>query len=129
MAFVLPTFNLTANIWHYATWVGNFPTTIPTPDATTLCNLAVGRRMAGGFIEGAWMLCPAGTDIRDEQNELRNSAHGDIVEIPAGSGKYYGVLESDDAGRGFANEHRVGWLTKATPFNVLLPPMPSYPYP
>jgi hypothetical protein len=129
MAFTLPTFNLTANVWHYATWFGNFPTTIPAPDLVIACNLAVGKRQAGGFISSMWLLCPALTDIRDEIHERFIPSHGDIVEVPAGSGRYYGVAEMDDAGKGFANEHRVAQLTLGTPFTPVLPAWPHYPYP
>ena len=129
MAFTLPTFNLTCNIWHYATYVGNFPTVIPVADATALCNLALGKRITNGDqTTEMWLLLPALTDIRGEENEILNASHGDIVEVPQGSGRYYGVYRVDDSGKGFANEHRFGKLTIQNPFKVLLPAWPL-PYP
>src|SRR5262245_12597888 len=124
MAYVLPTFNLTVNVWHYATWFGNFPTTIPAADATFVENLALVKLHARSFVIPIYLLCPALTDVRDEVHELRNSAHGDIVEVPAGSGRYYGVTQCDDIGKGFSNEHRCAMLTQAAPFNVVLPAWP-----
>jgi hypothetical protein len=129
MAYTLPTFNLTLNGWQYATYVGNFPSIIPAADYTSTCNLALGKRIATAD-QGVdmWLLLPAFTDIRGEINEALNSSHGDIVEVPAGSGRYYGVSYVDDAGKGFANEHRIARLTIISPFKVLLPAWPL-PYP
>lgn len=128
MAFTPPTYNLTVNIWHYATWFGNFPTTIPVADLTSLANLAVGRRTTAHDIDYMWLLLPPLTDIRDELHESNNSSHGDIVEVPAGSGRYYGVIATDDAGKGFSNEHRVAAIGYVSPFRAVLPAWPV-PYP
>ena len=128
MPFTLPTFNLTANIWHYATWFGNFPTVIPAPDATTLCNLAVGRRVSGSTNIDMWLLMPIGTDIRDKQKAPTASPQPDIVEVPAGSGRYYMVQTVDDAGKGFANEHRVATINGDVAAFPVLPEWPE-PYP
>lgn len=106
MAFTLPEFNLTANIHSVAGGVNTFR-------LDSLCNLAFGRRVLimegrgvnnGGMLAaGAQILFPAGTDVRD------NSCGGDndIIECPAGSGRWYIVMGVDDAGKGFPNEHRV----------------------
>jgi hypothetical protein len=115
MAFVLPNFNLTCNIHSVVAGVHTFRLGSP-------CNLALGRRT--GLILGAGvqdngfdaltpsLLLPALTDIRD------SSCGGemDIVEVPAGTGRWYLVAGVDDIGKGFANEHRVATLFKTWGF-------------
>lgn len=99
VAYVLPTFNLFCNIWHP-------PVVVPPvgpPTLTVMCNLALGRRTAEDAVGpplGMWLLLPALTDIRV----------GSVCEVPALSGRWYKVIGVDDAGKGFANEHRVGLL-------------------
>jgi hypothetical protein len=126
MAYVLPTFNLTINVWHYATYFGNFPTVIPTPDFTVAANLALGRRINQAFNQNMWLLLPPLTDIRDGIKNVPLTPHGDYVEVPAGSGRYYAVLEVDDIGKGFANEHRCAVIE----FNkTSFPTLPDWPEP
>lgn len=115
MSFTLPTFNLTCNIFTGGGGTHVFRLAVA-------CNLAIGRRTiqlltpqsAGGA--GAFpttqLLLPAGTDVRDESC----GGTSDLVEVPAGSGRFYGVLGVDDAGKGFTNEHRVALLGKAWNF-------------
>jgi hypothetical protein len=52
------------------------------------------------------ILLPAGSDIRAQWNGL----NPDMVEIPAGSKRFYSVANVDDIGKGFANEHRIAWV-------------------
>lgn len=107
MAYTLPTFNLTCNIY---TTTGTWPA---TPRLSSLCNLALGRRVEShGFVSGSLnmaLLLPAGTDIR--AGPVPNPPGNDTVEVPAGSGRTYAVLAVDDIGKGFPNEHRVAILT------------------
>jgi hypothetical protein len=49
------------------------------------------------------LLLPAGTDIRGTQDTVGC----DIVEVPAGTGRYYWSLTVDDIGKGWPNEHRI----------------------
>lgn len=125
MAFVVPQFPISCNIWHYATWFGNFPTTIPAPDVVSLCNLALGKRISPSSAFSMWLLLPALTDIRDG-HKAPTSGNGDCVEVPAGSGRYYFVEDVDDAGKGFSNEHRVAAITHDA---VSLPFLPEWPVP
>jgi len=113
VAFTLPTFNLTCNIHTTAAGTNTFR-------LTSDCNLALGRRvtmLSGGFgtvapgnMYGAvpTLLFPALTDVRD------SSCGGgqDIIECPAGSGRWYTVELVDDIGKGFANEHRYAIVAK-----------------
>lgn len=104
MPFTTPTFNLPANIfrnWNYNA-TGLNPTVI---NATAFCNLQLGRKVqsyTGGF---HYALFPLLTDVRSW--EFYPDGHGDVVEIPAGSGRFYVVTWVDDAAKGFTNEHRV----------------------
>jgi hypothetical protein len=107
MGFMPPTFNLTANIWRYLTPVGN------PPDATTPCNLSntraresVGYVIATSrlqYVPQTELLVPKLTDLRG----YSTTNTGDCVEVPAGSGRFYGVLWVDDVGKGFTNEYRI----------------------
>jgi hypothetical protein len=75
----------------------------------------------------AYLLFPAFTDVRD-LNCVQ--VENDIVEVPSGSGRWYGVLLVDDVGKGFSNEHRYAAVAKiserqnATDFPGLFWPTP-----
>lgn len=113
MPFRLPTFNLTANIWRYPSTMRNYA----TPDVVTLCNLTPGRRSFLGITTPSIttpaprllmeLLCPALTDIRPSLNV---NPSWDLVEVPAGTFRWYSVVAVDDIGKGFANEHRIALL-------------------
>lgn len=115
MAFTLPDFNITCNVHGVVGGVHTFR-------LSSACNLAVGKRViwpvgAGSQTGGssalmAQLLLPPGTDVRD------SSCGGqmDIVEVPAGSGRWYIVVGVDDFGKGFANEHRCAVLFKTWGF-------------
>jgi len=80
---------------------------------------------AGSAVDGMTLLCSAGTDIRDHHctgNPI------DMVEAPAGSGRWYVVYEVDDIAKGFANEYRWAALQKYTNFPVIAN-MPDWPAP
>lgn len=49
-----------------------------------------------------FLLLPKGTDIRSTVCGVAP----DVVEVPAGTGRYYSVEMVDDVARGFANEYR-----------------------
>lgn len=111
MAFTLPDFNLSCDVYTgpWLTKVFRF---------SVSCNLAIGKRSA--FFSTDWgagapgvhplptLLFPAGTDVRDASC----TGTQDIVEVPAGSGRWYQVLGVDDSGKGFANEHRFAHVSK-----------------
>lgn len=132
MGFTLPTFNLICNIWRNGNPVSN------PPDVVSLCNLALGRRHGGWiandladntFNGNMWLLLPPGTDIRDS-----SSAGGkDVVEVGSGTGRLYDCQYVDDAGGGFANEHRIAVLNKhglwPDPIprpGAIVPPIPPF---
>jgi hypothetical protein len=112
MAFTLPAFNLAVNLWR----VGDPP--IPAPSTRTfMANLARGNRHVitgylGDFgqnpILEMMLLCPKLTDIRPYVSGFFN----DLVEVPAGSGRYYVVFSVDDCAKGFANEYRCALLIR-----------------
>jgi hypothetical protein len=116
MAYRLPTFNLACNIGPSANGAFTWP---PAPYvgaprlADVPCALVFGRRVnvasTGGTgdrgypIQCMSLLLDTDTDVRSSQ-----SVDGvpDVVEVPAGSGRWYGVFVVDDIGKGYANEHR-----------------------
>lgn len=95
MAYTIPTFNLTVNIWHPP----QVTPPIGLPQVVVLGNLTPGKRhqwgttLVGGY---TYILLPALTDIRITG----------VAEIPAGSGRYYKIGGVEDLGKGFPNEHR-----------------------
>lgn len=116
MSYILPTFNLTCNIFRPdADNVAAVPTT-PPRIAGQACQLTYGRRVnvassggtgaAGIPIKGMDLLLPPRVDIRGPQDTISF----DMVEAPAGSGRWYWVYYVDDIGKGFDNEHRVAGL-------------------
>lgn len=128
MPYVLPTFNLTCNVWHNPSAASVYL----LPDATFGCNLSIGKRVFSGYAlgvvhVGAILLLPALTDIRAAWNGL----NPDLVECPAGSQRLYFAESVDDFGKGFSNEHRFAVLlqqlagftfsTGLIPFPVPLP--------
>lgn len=110
MAFTLPTFNITVNIWRLQGAGGAYV----TPSVISLANLTPGKRVMVGKISGATvsdqfdmeLLLPALTDIR----AFWNGTAGDLVEAPAGTNRFYIVTQVDDIGKGFPNEHRIAWM-------------------
>lgn len=111
MAFNVPTFNLTVEIFT-GPWLSK------SSRGTVLGNLAQGKRLMPtlllensapvNFTTTSELLLPAGTDVRDGST----GGPADIVEVPQGSGRWYSVLCVDDFGKGFLNEHRFALLHK-----------------
>lgn len=121
MAFSLPTFNLTCNIWRFGTGP-------PAPPAVVSpCNLAWGKRVnvaatggttfTGILVAAMSLLLPPLTDVRGNTDALDQ----DIVECPAGSGRFYIAVLVDDIGKGFPNEHRCALLVWQQPVHYPLP--------
>ncbi len=112
MAFSLPVFNLTCDIYTgpWATRVLRVP--------SAPCNLAWGKRTGpklffiegdvavNGVQTGITLLCPALTDLRS----FPTYPQSDMIEVPVGSGRWYTAIFVDDIGKGFANEHRAAEL-------------------
>lgn len=116
MAFVLPTFNLTTDIWTAGTYPAGAPRLVDVPcqlRAPSASNAANAVPVAGATVTMI-VLLPAGTDIRDRFNLPINSS--DVLEIPKGSGRSYTVVIVDDIGKGFPNEHRFAVLLKVLGF-------------
>jgi hypothetical protein len=114
MAFTPPTFNLPVDIYD-----GTNPQTFVTPRLSVLGNLAIGRRVQQFYqdhVQPATQQCslqmglllPAGTDLHDSWQGFTP----DAIEIPSGSGRYYGLVCYDDVGKGFTNEYRMAIVTK-----------------
>jgi hypothetical protein len=111
MAFRLPEFNIECEIYR-GPWL-----TKTLASAHQPCNLAYGKRIAvtssDTFFQDQYsvlmqLLLPPLVDIRD----LSCAAVSDVVEVPAGSGRWYQVCNVDDIGKGFDNEHRCALLFK-----------------
>jgi hypothetical protein len=124
VAYTLPTFNLNVNIWQWGSDVAN------PADATCVGCLVGGHhgvvslgpinpgnlaQVQFSLKTSGQMMCllvPKGTDLRPPPVTL--SQWGSCVEVPAGTLRYYAVIQVDDIGRGFANEHRFALLVPLT---------------
>jgi hypothetical protein len=122
--FRLPTFNLSVNGWRWGSAVTN------PADYTIVGNLVgahhgllrLGPVPAGTvpameavlktFLQTPTLLLPKLADVRPPI--ITGGQWGDCVEVPAGSLRYYAVLQVDDIGKGFANEHRFAILVPLT---------------
>ncbi len=129
MAFVVPNFNLLCKIGTSAT--AGFPATLPPFSirlASQMCALVFGHRVnvfasggtaAQGYpVMGMSLLLPVGTDVRGSES---GTGILDVVECPVGTGRWYQVIQVDDIGKGYANEHRSAAIL-ALP--VWVPPYP-----
>jgi hypothetical protein len=115
----LPTFNLSANIWFGAVWgpgVGGMNPP-PLPNLISLCQLLIPEKIfsAGVVVFTMYAAFPALTDI-DYSRVIAMMNFPDIVEIPAGSRRFYSVQWLDDVGKGFPNENRRVMLNQLQPF-------------
>jgi hypothetical protein len=127
MGFRLPTFNIMANLWKNP----NDPSFGP-PDVAVGCQLrAPGKQsvslttdpLAPTSLLVEWeLLLPAGTDIADAFSSAFGV--GDVVEVPAGSTRYYWVEIVDDVARGFPNEYRIAYIRKTFDFGLWPRPIP-----
>lgn len=112
MAFRLPTFNLRCVITQPDVPLTPAIPTAPYRIVDQLCQLTYGRRAqvvstggtttAGVLVLSMNLLLPKLIDVRGPQDTVS----WDMVEVPAGSGRWYQVVAVDDIGKGFSNEHR-----------------------
>jgi hypothetical protein len=129
VAFNPPTFNLSASVWRTRGVGGAYA----APDVTLPCNLSFGRRsmesnnfssLSGTLVQAMELLVPKRSDIRAAWNGVLE----DLVEVPAGSGRFYLVAYVDDVGRSFLNEYRLAliWYQNSgtTAFGAGLHPAP-----
>ncbi len=102
----LPVFPLLANVWH----TGN-PVTDPPDLANIKAELVVTvhhRQVTGTTTQNKgnitrFIYFEKGTDVR----AIWPAGFPDVVELPAGSAKYYDIVDVDDVAKGFPNEFRV----------------------
>lgn len=116
--YVLPSLNLTCNVWRY----NLNPITAPV-SLTLQCALVYGKRSLTvtpqpSALPNAFnaqttsaltmdLVLSAFSDIRGRENSIGQ----DCVEVPQGTGRYYHVLQVDDIGKGWPNEHRFAKIT------------------
>jgi len=113
----VPSMPLLANIWSGPA----LPPPVGPPRLTDVpCQLTLGERVPfvieAGVSVVIYMLFPKGTDLRGVPQ-----AGLDLVECPAGSGRYYHLIGFDDVAKGFANEYRQAWLEQVAPWPVPTP--------
>lgn len=129
MAFTIPTFNLMCNVFTVVAGVPTLRDTIP-------CNMASGRRVSqlfgaaeeDGELYGVvpLLLVPMGSDVRDTSC----GAEADLIEAPAGTGRWYMVTCVDDMAKGFSNEYRIVSVGKIWGFSGSgIPSLPPWPTP
>jgi hypothetical protein len=108
---------LTANIW----WGTTFPPPfIPPNIAAVPCQLSPGEFIfAPNGVVGVYLKLPKLTDIFFAR--MFPFAGQDLVEVPAGSARWYNVLHVDDVGKGFPNEYRFALIAMIPPYTIPLP--------
>lgn len=136
MAFTLPKFNLTCAVWHDYLLTPPIPATPPSTGASSYseCQLYEWSRAtvpAAYYIapptdirpwwftlqQSIQIRLPKGFDVRDSQN----AEGADVIECPAGTGRYYVVTQVDDLHRGFPNEYRLAQCVKAWTWPTPIP--------
>jgi hypothetical protein len=128
MAFKLPDFNLTFDLWRgLATWPPVLPWAVPTvpPDLTAIpCQLYLWSKPDTPLIRldnpeppytvnqplPIILRTPKGTDLRAPWRPVNVGAAFDLVCVPRVTSRYYAVVFVEDMHRGFPNEYRVGVL-------------------
>jgi len=113
-AIRLPNLNLRCNIWR-AINVPAFPPVAPPDIANLPCQLYAHK---GNFSAGYLATFGGFMELRvAKQTPLHpgttSTGDGDVVECPAGTGRFYRLKASDDAHRGFANEYRFAIMQQA----------------
>jgi hypothetical protein len=107
MAFVVPTFNLTCDVYDGVTRLVR---------SSPICNKSFGRRVAAQAQNDTaiadnsnvmYILLPAGTDVRSYPQGGDPPINNDVIECPQGSGMFYDIVMVDDVATGFPNEYRV----------------------
>lgn len=109
VAFRLPTFNLQANLWHNRDFTAGVPgippdlPALPCQLRSALASMQVDTALGGTLSISELILFPKGTDVR----AAHPANKGDLLEVPAGSGRFYYTLQVSDIHKGFTNEYRV----------------------
>jgi len=119
MPYNVPTFNLTARLWHISTPLAN------PPDLVFLSQLRVTPRSIQGQMDweqapipepypqtqmfSILLCCPKLTDIRGPGYDLVAPFNGDWVQV-AHTGWIYSVMQVEDVTKGFPNEYRIAAL-------------------
>jgi hypothetical protein len=112
MSFTVPSFNLSCDVY-------SGPWLTKAFRFNVMGNLAFGRRVQQQFQDDdvpepqvsslqMTLLLPPLTDLHDKWMGHEN----DVLEVPSGSGRWYGLECFDDVGKGFGNEYRIVILTK-----------------
>jgi hypothetical protein len=121
VGFRVPAFPLFADFYT----AGGLGGTYGLPRVHAPCNLSPGRRVLttglrsspSGFIPLQMeLLLPVHTDIRANWNTVV----ADIVEVPAGSKRFYLCASVDDVGKGFPNEYRLAIIEYSSNGNASL---------
>jgi hypothetical protein len=117
MAYTVPQMPLEVNVWNLITPPG--PPPYGPPSFTT--KAALRAMFTAQAIEITFfnftcfmsLSVPAYTDLRPWGAEGGwTGATGSMVEVPAGTGRYYQVQCVDDVAKGFPNEYRFAILTQ-----------------
>jgi hypothetical protein len=116
MAYRLPNFNLTVNIWRFVP--GPYPPAA-APDVISVAQLRNEPRSpilrpVNTYVPLWTLLLPSLTDVRGRLGFGSSGFGGDIVECPAGSGRVYSIEWVDDIAKGFANEHRMALIIQTS---------------
>lgn len=115
MAFQPPRFNLTATIYDFygPPFLPRHAARLQAPCQIRAIRtaLALNHDVASG--PGTLLLFPRLTDIRPFFGFAVAGISGDVVEVPAGSARFYVCNYIEDVAKGFLNEHRAAIVIQA----------------
>lgn len=121
MSFALPTFNLLVNVWRFSYAPPDLPILTVNGNLTPGPRSRVGdtaRNPASPPSPLMYLLLPSSTVIYGDVDSLGNP---DMVEVPAGSGRFYTVHFVDNVATGFPNQYVLCELVRIGKF----PPVPA----
>lgn len=126
--YILPNFNVPFSAWNGELYYQlPFVPPVGAPDAEGLCCLLFAHLYAppSGF-QAAFAVAPKDTPIEEVTIDAMGAlTDWSIVEIPTGSGWYYGIYNWDRTALGFPNEHQTWQLIRVANVNPTPPPPPG----
>lgn len=137
MAFITPTFNLTANYWTRPQWLTTWPGVVAAPSLALFAAAVRGLERApvqGGIGFGiaypVQILCAKGTNVQGPTFDHADTMlDWPIIEIPSGSSQFYFVVQVADVAKGYPNEYRSVWCYPAqNAKGADLAARPGYPW-
>lgn len=119
----MPSLNLVCKVWSFGTFVDQAPRLVDVP-CSLYFNIGGSLQREGSsgssherVLESIFFA--PGTDIRPASLQSVGWTAGDVIECPQGAGRYYIVLQVEDARRGTPSEFRIAVVAQTNPVTSL----------